>query len=373
MREATVPFLDLKRRVKAIQPRLEAEVARVFDRGRFILGESGAEIERELAKYCGVAHGVGVASGTDALWLALSALGVGPGDEVVTVSNTCAPTIAAVLQAGATPVLVDVDPRTLTMDPARAEAALTPRSKCLLPVHLYGQCADLGAFRDLTQRRGLVLLEDCAQAHGAEHGGRRSGSMGHAGCFSFYPTKNLWALGDGGMVVTDDPSVAQRLRLLRNYGYGEPNRSVLKGHNSRLDEVQAAVLLAGLSRLDEWNERRRSIAARYSGAFQGSAISPPVEADGARHVYHLNVVRSPKRERVREALHQRGIETMIHYPVPVHRQEGYAGLVRIGPGGLAFTERLASEVFSLPLYPEITDREVDRVIEAVVAASGSRG
>jgi dTDP-4-amino-4,6-dideoxygalactose transaminase len=371
--EGTVPFLDLKRRVEALRPRLEAEVGRVFERGRFILGESGAEFERELAKYCGVAHGVGVASGTDALWLALEALGVGPGDEVVTVGNTCAPTIAAVLQAGATPVLVDVDPRTLTMDPARAEAALTPRSKCLLPVHLYGQCADLGAFRDLANRRGLVILEDCAQAHGAEYGGRLAGSMGRVGCFSFYPTKNLWALGDGGMVVTDDPAVAHRLRLLRNYGYDEPNRSVLKGYNSRLDEVQAAVLLAGLSRLDDWNDRRRSIAARYTAAFKGSAITPPAEAAGARHVYHLYVVRSPERDRVREALRQRGIETMIHYPVPVHWQEGYAGLVRLGPGGLGLTERLASEIFSLPLYPELTDREVDSVIEAVNAVSSPRG
>jgi dTDP-4-amino-4,6-dideoxygalactose transaminase len=373
MPEATVPFLDLRRRIDVLRPRLEAEVGRVFDRSRFILGEAGAEIERELAKYCGVAHGVGVASGTDALWLALEALGVGPGDEVVTVSNTCAPTVAAVLQAGATPVLVDVDPQTLTMDPARAEAALTPRSKCLVPVHLYGQCADLGALRELAKRRGLLLLEDCAQAHGAEYRGQRAGSMGHAGCFSFYPTKNLWALGDGGMVVTDDPVVAQRLRLLRNYGYGEPNRSVLKGYNSRLDEVQAAVLLAGLSRLDDWNDRRRSIAARYTAALEGSPIVPPVQADGACHVYHLYVVRSPERERAREALRQRGIETMIHYPVPVHWQEGYAGLVRIGPGGLGVTERLASEVFSLPLYPELTDLEVDRVIEAVSAAFGPFG
>jgi dTDP-4-amino-4,6-dideoxygalactose transaminase len=373
MSEGAVPFLDLKRRVEALRASLETEVGRVFERGRFIMGDSGAEIERELAKYCGVAHGVGVASGTDALWLALEALGVGPGDEVVTVSNTCAPTIAAVLKAGAIPVLVDVDPQTLTMDPARAEAALNPRSKCLLPVHLYGECADLGALRDLSERRGLILLEDCAQAHGAEYGDRRAGSVGHAGAFSFYPTKNLWALGDAGMVVTDDPALAERLRLLRNYGYGEPNRSVLKGYNSRLDEVQAAVLLAGLARLDDWNDRRRSIAARYTAAFQGSAITPPMEAAGARHVYHLYVVRSTERQRVREALHQRGIETMIHYPVPVHRQEGYASLARIGPGGLALTERLASEIFSLPLYPELTDHEVDRVIEAVTAASASRG
>jgi dTDP-4-amino-4,6-dideoxygalactose transaminase len=373
MPEGTVPFLDLRRRIEVLRPQLEAEVGRVFDRSRFILGEAGAEIERELAKYCGVAHGVGVASGTDALWLALEALGVGPGDEVVTVSNTCAPTIAAVLQAGATPVLVDVDPRTMTMDPARAEAALTPRTKCLVPVHLYGQCADLGALRELAKRRELALIEDCAQAHGAEYGGRRAGSMGHAGCFSFYPTKNLWALGDGGMVVTDDPAVAQRLRLLRNYGYGEPNRSVLRGYNSRLDEVQAAVLLAGLPRLDGWNDRRRSIAARYTAALEGGPIVPPVPADGACHVYHLYVVRSQERERAREVLRQCGIETMIHYPVPVHWQEGYAGLVRIGPGGLAVTERLASEIFSLPLYPELTDHEVDRVIEAVSAPSGPYG
>jgi dTDP-4-amino-4,6-dideoxygalactose transaminase len=368
MSEGGVPFLDLRRRVGACRPSLEAEVARVFDRGRFILGESGLEIERELAKYCGVGHGVAVASGTEALWLALEALGVCPGDEVVTVSNTCAPTIAAVLQAGATPVLVDVDPKTMTMDPAHAEAALTPRSRCLLPVHLYGQCADMEALRDLSERRGLLLLEDCAQAHGAEWGGRRAGSMGDAGSFSFYPTKNLWALGDGGMVVTDDPAVAKRLRLLRNYGYEEPNRSVLRGYNSRLDEVQAAVLLAGLPRLDAWNDRRRSIAARYTAAFKGSLVTPPVEVAGSRHAYHLYVVRSSERERVREMLRVHGIETMVHYPVPVHRQEGYANMVRIGPGGLATTERFASEVLSLPLYPELTDREVSRVVDAVMAA-----
>ncbi len=364
-----VPFLDLRRRIESIRPRLEAEVGRVFARSRFILGDSAAELEREFAKYCDVAHAVAVASGTDALWLALEALGVGPGDEVVTAGNTCAPTIAAIVQAGAVPVLVEVDPATLTMDPAQAEAALSPRTKCILPVHLYGQCADLGALRSLAERRGLYLVEDCAQAHGAEYEGRRAGSVGHAGCFSFYPTKNLGALGDGGMVVTHDGALAQRLRLLRNYGYGEPNRSVLKGYNSRLDEIQAAVLLAGLDRLDEWNERRRAIAARYTAAFRGGPVTPPTEAASARHVYHLYVVRSRERERVREGLRARGVETMIHYPVPVHRQEGYSALVRIGPGGLALTERLAAEIFSLPIYPELTDREVTRVIEAVTAAA----
>jgi dTDP-4-amino-4,6-dideoxygalactose transaminase len=364
-----VPFLDLRRRIESIRPRLEAEVGRVFARGRFILGGAGAELEREFAKYCGVGHAVAVASGTDALWLALEALGIGSSDEVVTVSNTCAPTIAAIVKAGAVPVLVEVDPATLTMDPGRAEAALSPRTKCLLPVHLYGQCADLSALRDLAERRGLFLVEDCAQAHGAEYEGRRAGSVGHAGCFSFYPTKNLGALGDGGMVVTHDGALAQRLRLLRNYGYGEPSRSVLKGYNSRLDEVQAAVLLAGLDRLDEWNERRRAIASRYTAAFRSGPVTPPTESASARHVYHLYVVRSGERERLRERLRAQRVETMIHYPVPVHRQEGYAGLVRIGPGGLELTERLAGEVLSLPIYPELTDHEVDRVIDAVTGSA----
>jgi dTDP-4-amino-4,6-dideoxygalactose transaminase len=368
-----VPFLDLRRRIAAIKPRLEAEVGRVFARGRFILGESAVELEHRFAKYCQVDHAVAVASGTDALWLALEALDVGAGDEVITVSNTCAPTVSAIVKTGATPVLVEVEPGTLTMDPERAEAAITPRTKCLLPVHLYGQCADLGALRELAERRGLALVEDCAQAHGAEHDGRRAGSVGRAGCFSFYPTKNLGALGDGGMVVTHEGALAQRLRLMRNYGYAEANRSVVRGFNSRLDEVQAAVLLAGLDRLDDWNDRRRSIAARYTRAFAGSAVVPPVEAPRARHVYHLYVVRSRERERLREALRGSGIETMIHYPVPVHLQEGYAGLVKIGPGGLALTERLAGEILSLPLYPELTDREADRVIEVVTAWSGPRG
>src|SRR5262249_34787702 len=281
---------------------LEAEVGRVFARSHFILGEAGVELELEFAKYCGASHAVAVASGTDALWLALEALGVGAGDEVVTVGNTCAPTIAAILQAGPTPVVVEVDPTTLTMDPARAEAALSARTKCLLPVHLYGHCANLGALRDLAERRGLFLVEDCAQAHGAEYEGRRAGTVGQVGCFSFYPTKNLGALGDGGMVVTHDAALAQRLRLLGNSGYAGANPSVLKGHNSRLDEVQAAVLLAGLDRLNEWNERRRTIAARYTAAFRGGPVAPPTEAGWARHVYHLYVVRSRERERVREGL-----------------------------------------------------------------------
>ena len=366
-----VPFLDMRRRIQSIRAGLETEVGRVFERGRFVLGESGAEIERAFAKYSGVGHGVAVGSGTDALRLALEALGVGAGHEVVTAANTCAPTIAAILGAGATPVLVDVDPATFTMDLERAEAALSPRTKCIMPVHLYGQCADLSQLADLAARRGLLLVEDCAQAHGAEHRARRAGSWGQAGCFSFYPTKNLGALGDAGMVVTDDPALAERIRLLRNYGYSEPNDSILKGHNRRLDEVQAAVLLAGLPRLEEWNDRRRALAHAYTAGLGEGAVTPPTEVPGSRHVYHLYVVKSARRDALRSALGRAGIGTMIHYPVPVHRQSGYAPLCRVGPGGVERTERLAGEILSLPLYPELRDDEAREVIAAVAAAERS--
>lgn len=368
-----VPFLDLRRRIESLRPALEAETRRVVERGRFILGEAVGELEREFARYCGARHGVGVGSGTDALWLALEALAVGPGDEVVTVGNTCVPTVAAIVKAGATPVLVDVDPGTLTMDPGRVEAALSPRTRCILPVHLYGQCADMDPLLALAARRGLFVVEDCAQAHGAEYKGRRAGSLGHAGCFSFYPTKNLAGLGDGGMVVTGDASLAERVRLLRNYGYAEPNRSVAKGYNSRLDELQAAVILAALGRLDEWNERRRSIAAAYASGLAGSDVVPPREAPYARHVYHLYVIRSGDRDGLRDRLRARGVDTMIHYPVPIHRQPGFAALCRVAAGGLGRTERIASEIVSLPLYPELRDDEVKAVVEAVTAASRVAG
>jgi dTDP-4-amino-4,6-dideoxygalactose transaminase len=337
-----VPFVDLRRRVESIRPAMEARLARVA-----------------------------VASGTDALWLTLEALGVGPGDEVITVSNTCVPTVAAIVQSGATPVLVDVDPGTLTIDPELVEASLTNRTRCILPVHLYGQCADMDPLRQLAESRGVFLVEDCAQAHGAAYRGKPAGSLGHAGCFSFYPTKNLGGLGDGGMVVTDDSDLACKLRLLRNYGYDEPNRSVTKGYNSRLDELQAAILLVGLAELDGWNERRRSIASTYASALSDTNVAPPIEAEYARHIYHLYVVRAHERERLRAQLRAMGVETMIHYPVPVHRQEGYAKLCRVGQGGLERTERISSEILSLPIFPELREEEVQTVIEAVTM-SGMR-
>jgi dTDP-4-amino-4,6-dideoxygalactose transaminase len=363
-----VPFIDLRRRVESIRPAMEARLARVFERGRFILGEAVEELEGAFSDHCGARHGVAVASGTDALWLTLEALGVGAGDEVITVSNTCVPTVAAIIRSGATPVLVDVDPGTLTIDPELVEASLTSRTRCILPVHLYGQCADMGPLRQLAESRGLFLVEDCAQAHGATYRGKPAGSLGHAGCFSFYPTKNLGGLGDGGMVVTDDPHLAHRLRRLRNYGYAEPNRSETKGYNSRLDELQAAIILAGLPRLAEWNERRRSVARTYGAALAETNVAPPVEAEYARHVYHLYVVRAHERERLRAQLSAMGVETLIHYPVPVHRQEGYAERCRVGKGGLERTERISSEIVSLPIFPELREEEVQTVIEGVAVS-----
>jgi dTDP-4-amino-4,6-dideoxygalactose transaminase len=365
-----VPFIDLRRRVESIRPAMEARLARVFERGRFILGEAVEELEDAFSRYCGARHGVAVASGTDALWLTLEALGIGPGDEVITVSNTCVPTVAAIIQSGATPVLVDVDPGTLTIDPQLVEASLTSRTRCILPVHLYGQCADMEPLRQCAESRGVFLVEDCAQAHGAAYRGKPAGSLGHAGCFSFYPTKNLGGLGDGGMVVTDDPDLAQRLRRLRNYGYAEPNRSVRKGYNSRLDELQAAIILAGLARLDEWNERRRSIASTYAAALAQTNIAPPIEAEYARHIYHLYVVRAHERERLRAQLSAMRVETLIHYPVPVHRQKGYAELCRVGKGGLDRTERISSQILSLPIFPELREEEVQTVIEGVTMSKG---
>jgi dTDP-4-amino-4,6-dideoxygalactose transaminase len=360
-----VPFLDLRRRIASIRPSLEERVNRVLEAGRFILGEVVAELEQAFPRYCGVRYGIAVASGTDALWLTLEALGVGPGDEVITVSNTCVPTVAAIVKSGATPVLVEVDPETFTMDVELVEASLTSRTRCLLPVHLYGQCADLAPLRALADAHGLFLVEDCAQAHGAEYRGKRAGSLGHAGCFSFYPTKNLGGLGDGGMVVTDQTDLAHKLRLLRQYGYVEPNRSAMKGYNSRLDELQAAAILVGLDELDRWNERRRQIAAAYTATCSSTRVMPPVEAEYARHVYHLYVVKTDARDLLRERLKACGVETMIHYPIPVHQQPGYGKLCRVGRGGLERTERISRQILSLPVFPELRAEEIQTVIETI--------
>lgn len=346
-----IPFLDLGRRAEAERADLEAAFAAVLDRGRFIGGPALERFEQEFAAYCGVAHAVGLNSGTDAIALALRALEIGPGDEVVTAANTCVATITGIVGAGATPVLADVDPETWTLDPASVERAVTSRTRAVMPVHLYGQVAEVDY--------GLPVVEDAAQAVGAEP--RR----GPLATYSFYPTKNLGALGDGGAVVTGDPDVAERLRMLRSHGERAEARGVgvVPGVNSRLDEVQAEVLARRLARLDEGNARRRELADRYRAELKGLTL--PVEREGTRHCWHLFVVLVEDRDAFRARLRERGVETLVHYPVPIHRQPAWRHLA--GEVPLTVAERLCERVVSLPLYPELTDDEAGQVVAAVNA------
>jgi dTDP-3-amino-3,4,6-trideoxy-alpha-D-glucose transaminase len=365
-RIVAVPLLDLKRQYVSIKGEIDAAVTRVLEGGWYILGEEVAAFEREFAAYCGVAHAIGVGSGTDALRLALAACGVGPGDEVITVSHTAVATVTAIELVGARPVLVDIDPTRYTLDPALLEAAITPRTHAVVPVHLYGCPADLDPIMEVARAHDLVVVEDCAQAHGAEYRGRRVGSWGRIAAFSFYPTKNLGACGDGGLVATDDPELAEQARLLRQYGWQERYVSSLKGLNSRLDELQAAILRVKLRHLDAWNERRRVLAGLYNDRLAGCGVILPNEPENAWHVYHLYAVRHPRRDELRAFLRQRGIGSSIHYPVPVHLQPAYHDLGR-GGGSLPAAEAAAQEVLSLPLYPELDEQDLAAVADAVIA------
>jgi len=358
--------LDLSRQHLALADELAEALRRVLAHGRFVLGPEVEAFEEEFARYAGRRFGIGVGSGTEALHVALLACGVGPGDEVVTVSHTAVATVAAVELTGARPVLVDVDAETCSLDPVLVERALSPRTKAIVPVHLYGAPAEMSPILELARRRGLRVVEDCAQAHGAVYDGRRVGSLGDMGCFSFYPTKNLGALGDGGMITTNDAELAERARLLRQYGWRERYVSVVRGLNSRLDEIQAAVLRVKLRHLDAWNARRRALAARYLAALRETNLQTVRVPERGDPVFHLFVVRTERREAFRTHLEERGIGTMIHYPVPVHQQDAYLDL-GYGPGALPASEAAARTVVSLPLYPEMTDEEVGAVATAVAA------
>jgi dTDP-4-amino-4,6-dideoxygalactose transaminase len=361
----TVPFLDLKTQYAAIETEVRAAIDSVFERGMFILGPEVSAFEQEFAAYVGAKHAIGVASGTDALHLALRACGIGPGDEVITVTNTAVATVAAIELACARPILVDIDPATFNLDPHLVDNAITPRTKALLPVHLYGQPADLQPLLDIARVHNLRVIEDACQAHGATYQGKKVGTLGDMGCFSFYPTKNLGGYGDGGMVVTNDDGLAERLKLLRTYGWVERDRSVLRGANSRLDELQAAILRVKLRYLDAWNQQRRALAARYTEQLRGiSSITLPAEAPYGCHVYHLYVVRVQDRESLRAYLSAQGIGTLIHYPLSIHRQEAYVDL-GYAEGALPASERAAREIFSLPLYPVMEASQVDRVCRAI--------
>ena len=363
-----IPVTDLSRMHAAIRPELDAAVARVLDRNRYVLGPEVEAFEAEFAAYLGVQHVVGVGSGTDAITLTLRALGIGPGDEVITASFTAAPTVAAIVAAGATPVMADVDPATRTLDPTAAAAAITPRTRALLPVHLYGQPAAIVPLHDVAARHGLVLVEDAAQAHGAEADGRKAGGLGDVACFSFYPTKNLGALGDGGAVATDDAALAERLQRLRHLGQSARYVHEEPVTHSRLDELQAALLRVKLTHLDAWTAERRMLAARYATLLRNRTLplQLPWEPEGTICCWHQYVVEAPEGERdaLQERLREAGIGTDVHYPTPVHLQPGYTGY-GAGEGSLPVSERLARTVMSLPIFPGLTYDEQTRVAAAL--------
>ncbi|HYM03132.1 MAG TPA: DegT/DnrJ/EryC1/StrS family aminotransferase [Stellaceae bacterium] len=363
-----IPQTDPKAAYLAHKVDIDAAIARVLAGGRYILGAEVAAFEREFAGYIGVRHAVGVANGTDALVLALKAIGVTRDDYVVTVSHTAVASVAAIELAGAKPLLVDIDPATYTLDAeelARVLAAPPGRIAAVIPVHLYGQAADLDGILPLARRYGARVIEDCAQCHGATLSGRRLGSFGDIAAFSLYPTKNLAALGDGGIVVTDDDAAAERLRALREYGWHQRYVSDVAGMNSRLDELQAAILRVKLPALEADNARRRAVAAAYDAGLAALPLVLPARRPRSDHVFHQYAIRAKRRDALRDALAQRGIGTNIHYPVPVHRQPAYEGRLAQGPGGLANSERAAQEVLSLPMYPQLGDDAVAAVVAAL--------
>ncbi len=364
-----VPFLDLTRQYRQIRDEIHLAVARTLASGWYVLGDEVAGFEREFAASCGVREGVGVASGTDALHLALRACGVRAGDAVITAPNTAVPTVCAIVAANARPVFVDIDPDTFTLDPEKLRAYLKAqrppfRTRAVIAVHLYGLPADMRPILEVSREYGLKVIEDAAQAHGAEYAGRKAGCLGDAGCFSFYPTKNLGAYGDAGMVVTDDGEVAERVRMLRNYGEEAKYQNCIEGFNSRLDEIHAAILRAKLKHLEEWVATRRQQARLYDEILAQAPVAPPAERPPARHSYHLYVVRSARRDALQKHLQDSGIGTSIHYPMPVHFQKAYRHLGYTA-GDFPQAERACQEVLSLPLYPELTEEEMRYVASAV--------
>lgn len=365
-----IPFVDLKAQYQSIKEEVNGAIQGVLDSCQFTLGSEVVAFEQEFAAYSGSVHGMGVNTGTSALHLALLAAGVGKGDEVITVPFTFVATVSAVDYTGAKAVFVDIDPVTFTMDPAQVEAAITPRTKAIIPVHLYGQSADMDPILAIAKKHGLVVIEDAAQAHGAEYKGRRCGSMGDMGCFSFYPGKNLGAAGEGGMVVTANPEFARTIRMLRDWGAEKKYHHVLKGYNFRLEGIQGAVLRVKLRHLEKWTEARRAAAGRYDQLLVGSGVGLPKQMGYARHVYHIYAVRTSERAAMQEALNAQGVQTGIHYPFPVHLLPAFADL-GYQAGQFPHAERAANEVLSLPMFPELT-ADQSASVSAAVHAFGRR-
>jgi len=362
-----VPFLDLRAQHDPLRAELLAAIGEVIDRSAFAGGPMVAQLEEDFAAYCQTGVAVGVGSGTEALWLALLAQGIGPGDEVITVPNTFMATAEAISYCGAKPVFVDVDEQTYTLDPRQLERAITPRTKAVIPVHLFGQMADMDPIMEIAQRHCLMVIEDACQAHGAEYKGRRAGSIGHAGCYSFYPGKNLGAWGEAGAVVTNDRALAAKIRILRDHGQETKYHHSCIGWNARMDGIQAAVLRVKLKGLDHGNAARRAHARRYDELLSGlEHLAVPPAAEYGVHVYHLYVVRVPERDRILQALAQRGIACGIHYPKPVHLQGAYRSL-GLGLGSFPVAERCAGEFLSLPMFPELTPTQVETVARELKA------
>ena len=361
-----IPVVDLKAQYRSIKSEIDEAVLRVLESAQFILGDDVGAFEREFAEFCRAGEAIAVNSGTSALHLALLAAGVGQGDEVITVPFTFVATIAAIEYAGARPVLVDIDPKTYTIDPALITPAITARTKAIMPVHLYGQVADMDPILELARSRGLIVIEDAAQAHGAEYKGRRAGSMGDLAGFSFYPGKNLGAYGEGGAVVTNNAAHARRIRMLRNWGGERRYEHVIRGFNYRMDAVQGAILRVKLRHLEAWTEARRRHAAEYARRLEGTGVLTPYAAPDRRHVYHCYTLRVPGRDAVRAHLDRAGIHTGVHYPIPVHLQPAYSDL-GYRRGDFPVAEAAAAEVLSLPMFPELREDQIAAVTDALAA------
>jgi len=360
-----IPFVDLQGQYQTIAPEINAAIQGVLDRSDYILGDEVRLFEDDFAKYIGAAHALSVGSGLDALELALRAYGIGPGDEVITAANTFIATVLAIIAVGAKPVLAEMDPATYNIAPAAIEAAITPRTRGIMPVHLYGQPADMEPILAIAKKHNLLVIEDAAQAHGAKYAGKRVGAWGHAAAFSFYPGKNLGAYGDGGIITTNDAAIAEKLRYLRNYGQKVKYEHVIAGTNSRLDTIQAAILRVKLRHLDRWNALRNEHAAAYSAALADGPFALPKIAANRDHIFHLYVVQIENRPAIQELLNQRGIATGIHYPIPIHLQEACRDL-GYRRGDFPLTEQASARILSLPMFPELTAQQRESVVDALL-------
>ncbi len=363
-----INFVDLSKQYTPIKDEINNAIQNVIDNTSFILEKEVSDFERNFADFCTTKYCVGIGSGTDALYLALKSLGIGPGDEVITAANTFIATALAISHCSAKPVLVDCKPDVYTIDVDKIEKAITDKTKAIIPVHLYGQPADMDPILELAEKYSLAVVEDACQAHGAEYKGRKTGCLGKIGCFSFYPGKNLGAYGDGGAVVTNDEEIAERIKLLRNYGEKVKYHHSIKGFNTRLDSIQASVLNVKLKYLEEWNELRRKNAKLYSSRLDRAEILLPIEEKFAKHVYHLYVIRTKKRNELQEFLKQKGIDTGIHYPVPIHLQEAYLEFGNM-QGKFPVTEKVSNEILSLPMYPELSREEIEYVADCIKSFS----